>query len=399
MAPRPRKSGNKDLTENLYKKKDSRDGKTYYQYRDPRNGKYHGMGTDKAQAILDANALNELISQQILQNRFKKIAEQKESISIGEWITMYQLILDEQLESGEIQLNTYKTKKTSLKSINCHHGHIDINDLTAKDVKALIDIYKDQGKRRMSMVIRSTYIDLITEAKQAGETLRADNPAETTKTITVKTQRERLVLDDFKVILEKADSPHTMPWGQNSMLLAIVTGQRREDLTLAQFKRGRDWIPAFEAFLRGDKHPIHPYPHVHEGQLWIVQKKTGALIKIPLDLRLDVLDLSVGEVIAKCKKSFVASKYMLHHSKNISVKKVGDPLHKDALTRQFKKALGKTDLTFHKSPPTFHEIRSLSERLYKEQAIDTQLLLGHKDPRMTAVYHDARGAEWTEIKT
>lgn len=30
------------------------------------------------------------------------------------------------------------------------------------------------------------------------------------------------------------------------------------------------------------------------------------------------------------------------------------------------------------SPATFHEQRSLSERLYKEQGLDTQKLLGHK---------------------
>ncbi len=31
-----------------------------------------------------------------------------------------------------------------------------------------------------------------------------------------------------------------------------------------------------------------------------------------------------------------------------------------------------------KTPPTFHEQRSLSERLYRAQGIDTKTLLGHK---------------------
>ena len=51
-----------------------------------------------------------------------------------------------------------------------------------------------------------------------------------------------------------------------------------------------------------------------------------------------------------------------------------------------------------KTPPTFHEIRSLSERLYSRQGdVRTQELLGHRDPRMTAVYHDVRGAEWVRV--
>lgn len=51
-----------------------------------------------------------------------------------------------------------------------------------------------------------------------------------------------------------------------------------------------------------------------------------------------------------------------------------------------------------KTPPSFHEIRSLAARLYNDQGIDAQALLGHKSADMTAVYRDTRGAEWTEVK-
>ncbi|HCJ5889806.1 TPA: integrase, partial [Klebsiella pneumoniae] len=40
------------------------------------------------------------------------------------------------------------------------------------------------------------------------------------------------------------------------------------------------------------------------------------------------------------------------------------------------------------------EQRSLSERLYREQGIDTQKLLGHKTMKMTDRYNDDRGKEW-----
>lgn len=51
------------------------------------------------------------------------------------------------------------------------------------------------------------------------------------------------------------------------------------------------------------------------------------------------------------------------------------------------------------TPPAFHEIRSLSARLYSEQGTDAQALLGHKSPDMTAIYRDVRGAEWIEVRT
>ena len=43
------------------------------------------------------------------------------------------------------------------------------------------------------------------------------------------------------------------------------------------------------------------------------------------------------------------------------------------------------------TPPTFHEIRSLSERLYSEQGVNTQALLGHRQASTTAIYDDPRG--------
>lgn len=49
------------------------------------------------------------------------------------------------------------------------------------------------------------------------------------------------------------------------------------------------------------------------------------------------------------------------------------------------------------NPPTFHEQRSLSERLYRDQGIDTKKLLGHKNQKMTNKYNDNRGKEWLTI--
>jgi integrase len=51
-----------------------------------------------------------------------------------------------------------------------------------------------------------------------------------------------------------------------------------------------------------------------------------------------------------------------------------------------------------RTPPSFHEIRSLSERLYREEfgADFAQAMLGHKSAQMTSKYDDLRGG-WKAI--
>lgn len=50
-------------------------------------------------------------------------------------------------------------------------------------------------------------------------------------------------------------------------------------------------------------------------------------------------------------------------------------------------------------PPCLHECRSLAERLYRKQGIDTRTLLGHKRQSMTDTYNDDRGLSDGEWKT
>lgn len=45
----------------------------------------------------------------------------------------------------------------------------------------------------------------------------------------------------------------------------------------------------------------------------------------------------------------------------------------------------------------FHEQRSLSERLYKEQGVDTKSLLEHKNSYQTEMYNDDRGKIWKTV--
>ncbi|HGO4628562.1 TPA: integrase, partial [Klebsiella pneumoniae] len=68
------------------------------------------------------------------------------------------------------------------------------------------------------------------------------------------------------------------------------------------------------------------------------------------------------------------------------------------LTMNFSKARDSADIDWGQgTPATFHEQRSLSERLYKAQGINTKDLLGHKTQQQTDRYHDDRGKGWTTV--
>ena len=49
------------------------------------------------------------------------------------------------------------------------------------------------------------------------------------------------------------------------------------------------------------------------------------------------------------------------------------------------------------TPASFHEQRSLSSRLYKEQGVDVKTLLGHSTDAMSEQYRDDRGLDWKKL--
>ena len=71
----------------------------------------------------------------------------------------------------------------------------------------------------------------------------------------------------------------------------------------------------------------------------------------------------------------------------------------NGITRMFMEARNRCGLNLIEgtTPPTFHEQRSLAERLYSAHGIHTQTLLGHKNASMTEKYHDDRGADWITL--
>lgn len=120
-------------------------------------------------------------------------------------------------------------------------------------------------------------------------------------------------------------------------------------------------------------------------------------IAIPLALRCNAINWSLRDVIGRCR-DYAVSPFLVHFFRTTSQAERGAQVKARTLTMNFSKARDYANIDWGEgTPATFHEQRSLSERLYKAQGINTKDLLGHKTQQQTDRYHDDRGKGWTKV--
>lgn len=373
MAARPRKNNVK--VPNLYPLYSRKVNKVYWRYKHPLTGKFHSLGTDEAEATaiaIEANArLAEQRTRQVLAISDRIAASKGKAITTNTWLDRYWKIQDERLESGDIRPNTHKQKAKPVALLRETVGMKLISAVDVKDIAQILETYVSEGQPRMAQVVRSVLIDVFKEAQHYGEVPPGYNPALATKQPRRRITRQRLNLDEWKKIFEIADAKHR--YMGNAMLLALVTAQRLGDISNMKFS------------------------DIWDDHLHIIQEKTGSKLAIPLSLRLDAIGWSLRDVIARCR-DYAVSPYLVHFFRATSMAKRGAQVKTNTLTMNFSKARDKAEINWGEgTPATFHEQRSLAERLYEAQGIDTQKLLGHKSPNQTARYHDDRGKDWLKI--
>lgn len=368
MAGRRRSLKKRSLPPNLY------ECGGYYRWRNPTNNEWHSLGKDRAKAIAEAVEANLYIQGLTQKRRLVDRVAGIDGDTIGDWCEKYREKIEIKFRDGDIAASTrdsYRQKTTMVK------GRWDdrkIAAITTRDVAEFLATWSDAGKKRMAQAMRSFLIDFFNAAVAAGWV--SFNPAAPTEATRVKVARARLTLEEFVVIYEVAKRD-LHPWAARAMELALVTGQRREDIRR-----------------------IGPRD-AHDGKLWIEQQKTGNRVCIPLDLRLQAVNWSVAEIIARCRDN-ILSRHFIHHTGLAGRAKPGDPIRKQTLSGAFAEARDKSGLSWpDRTPPTFHEIRSLSARLWAaERGKDfAQAILGHKSVDSAALYRDSRGAEWIEVRT
>jgi integrase len=287
--------------------------------------------------------------------------------TLGAWLEVYAATLDKR----RLSENTRRSYKSLLKRTGQDLGAgRPIRSITALDVTTACQAIEAQGKARLAQAFRSFLKDCFREAIVAG--WLDENPVRATRLQPVEVKRSRLTLDAFMAIYNS----RLTPWLRIAMALAIVSAQRREDICAAQFTDFRD------------------------GGWWLTQGKTGTRVMLPLELHLAAVDLSLSDVLTMARKTGAVSRYLVHQTSARGNSPVGAQIWVDTLSRRFSDAVTALGMDWAgKTPPTFHEIRSLSERLYSRQGnVRTQDLLGHRDPRTTATYANVRGAEWVRIQ-
>ena len=270
--------------------------------------------------------------------------------------------------------NTIKTRRSHDKKILKLMGPgTYVHSVTVSDCAKALETMVAKGQARTAQAIRSRLVSLFARAITLGWIDR--NPAAPTSTPTPEIHRERLVLDQFVVILAHAQGT----WLWQAMLLLLITGQDRD--TVAKMRYAMVQTIAGTEYL-------------------VVQRsktaKTNQPVAIPLDLGLTVLGVTLRQLVEAPNP--LGSEYLVHHATRAQGCEAGDPVPVETITKAFtaaRRAAGIPDtMPSGKNAPTFYEIKSLAKRLYKAQGnVDTQHLFSHLDAKTDALYADPRGVE------
>lgn len=365
MASRPRSLKRRGWPDGLYE----RNG--YFSWRDPRTGRELGigrvtLGEAKAQASEANIAVQGLEHKPRLVDRLNDTDDQ----SLRAWLDKFEA----KLATRKLATQTRRQYKSHLKrarEILADQLDLPTERVTTKHIADGLEQIAD--KPTTAAAVRSLLVDAFDSAIAAGWTQH--NPVKVSEVPQVEIMRARLTWPVFQQLYA------SLPAGRlkNAVAVALVSGQARETVSAGEFNQvGMEAIPGGE--------PV---------ECWRVKRgKTGALIAIPLDLRLDAFGMSLRDVFKQCRSTGVASRYIVHNTRGEGP--VGRRMPRNAMSDEFTAAVLELGIDWGtRTPPTFHELRSLSKRLYEAQGgVDTIDLLGHQSDEMGELYADGRGAEY-----
>lgn len=352
---RRRSHDRRDLPPNLYIRNNG-----YYCYRDPRTGKEYGLGRDRRLAVTEAIQANIELFSCHDHNPLSTRINTENVVTLHSWLDRYEAII----ATRGLRKKTLTDYASKLKAIRERMHDVPVSEVTTKSIAELLNTYVDEGKNATAKLIRSTLSDIFREAIAEGHI--TVNPVAATRSAKTEVKRTRITADEYRIIHKAAKS---LPeWVHLAMDLAVATGQRVGDLCKMTWE------------------------DVVDGYIYVEQSKTGVKLAIPVSLRVDCLDISLDATLKKCKKT--------PSGRTIIASTRREPLSSGTISRYFMRARNASGLIFNGEPPTFHELRSLSARLYEKQVSKdfAQHLLGHKSESMASRYRDDRGREWDKLE-
>lgn len=294
-------------------------------------------------------------------------ASQPPGRSLNEWLPVYEELLSER----DYNAQTIKNRLANLKHVRRLWGAHGIAELRPHHISSGLREFlpvRSSTARRVLAEVREVYVEAI--ANGWAET----SPAAHVRQPAHRIKRKRLDFETWLGMRRVAEAGRQR-WVVSMLLLALVTGQRRADLAKMQFSDIRDG-------------------HLHIEQQKRAGKPHGARIALPMTLRLDAIGMTLAEVVDHCRASAKPGEHLLRIAG-------GGRIEESSLSTRFNETiralLGREAHGDHEWP-SLHEVRSLSARMYRDQGVDVQTLLGHKDASMTAVYVDDRGLTADEYK-
>lgn len=337
-----------------------------YYWRNPVTGQEISLGRiSRREAVAQAIEANNYIEENYIPSSLLARIQETPEFTFSKWIDRYEVILSRR----ELKPSTMRIRANQLKTLRDAFGRKVIGAISTREVAVFLESYVECGKKTMAAALRSLLMDVFREAVVEGVLER--NPAEPTRTPAPEVKRERMTLESYLAI--RTAAVQMGGWLANAMDIALLTGQRREDISRMTFSE------------------------VREERLFITQGKTGHMLAVPLTLSLEAAGVSLADVIERCRIDN-PSDYIIYSSVRRGGRKPGAVLP-DAITGAFTEARALSGIQFSASPPSFHEIRSLASRLYAAENGEefAQRLLGHKNMSMTKKYLDSRGQEYVMV--
>lgn len=362
---RQRSAKNKGFPPNLYL-----NSAGYFYYLNPKSKKFKGLGRDRANAFSEARAANAVLAT-MKPTPLADWVSGKTDYSLAEWLPIYEGLWAKKKKRAD---NTIRSCKMYVKKLaECDFAWMKLAAVSTAHIAKLIEDSEAESGSPSAIALRSRAGDVFRWAETQGLIKRGSNPVTATYVPERTVKRDRLSLEQFHAV--RAQAPE---WLRRAMMLALLTAQRREDVGVMKFADCRD------------------------GYLYIVQGKSQGEVKLQQDIRirLSAVGMSIADAIQECRDD-VVSRFIVHHSAHQGMAKPGARVSNNGLTMGFQAARDAAEIVAAegRTLPTFHEIRSLSQRLYRDEygAEFAQAMLGHKNAEMTAKYNDLRGSAFQVI--
>lgn len=372
MSPKKRSRKNQDLTGTNIKPVKRKSGKPDehydYYYKMP-SGKLEFLSKDREESIEAAIALNQQLrpSGGIVQRITQKDTPEFKASAFDDTAKVIAEFIEQYIPERNYADSTLKEKLRICTLIAKHWEDVSISRLTTRYIVEYLNSLKTSSYIKH----RAVLIDLFTFAIHQGY-IESNPVVPTMRKTDPKRKRKKHTVEGWNKIREAAPD-----WLQRAMDIALLTLQRRSDLTGIH----------------------HDHIDLDKRTIRILQDKTRNYAK-PVYIEIK-MGKDLFEAVRACYRSGIICPYLIHYkpSKNppahIRAKKRHPfAVENSYLSHEFSRVrdqCGAYDYIEKGMRPSLHDARGLGAWMYEQAGFDKayiQLLTGHASEKMLQAYLD-----------